>query len=62
MKVVIGNVQDEMFARAKAEFDSCIEKAYDFDGFMKALDNKHMVLTPWYALLLDLLMLYQNST
>ncbi len=36
-----------MLARARAEFDSCIEKALTWDDFMAALDRKHMVLAPW---------------
>ena len=36
-----------MFARAKAAFDACIERATTWDDFMAALDRKHMVLAPW---------------
>ena len=36
-----------MFARAKAAFDVCIERATNWDEFMAALDRKHMVLAPW---------------
>ena len=39
--------QDDMLARARAEFNSCIETATTWDDFMGALDRKHMVLAPW---------------
>ncbi|EFN57301.1 hypothetical protein CHLNCDRAFT_143908 [Chlorella variabilis] len=36
-----------MYARARASFDACVEQAADWDGFMAALERKHMVLAPW---------------
>lgn len=36
-----------MLAKARAEFDSCIETVHNFDDFMAALDRKHMCLAPW---------------
>jgi prolyl-tRNA synthetase len=40
-------LQNDMFAKAKAEFDSCIETVWEWDDFVPALDRKHMVLAPW---------------
>lgn len=42
-------LQADMLAKARAEFDSCIERVYNFDEFMAALDRKHMCLAPWCA-------------
>ena len=42
-------LQADMLAKARAEFDACIERVYDFDQFMAALDRKHMCLAPWCA-------------
>jgi prolyl-tRNA synthetase len=38
-----------MYARASKEFEDCKERTTTWDGFMAALDRKHMVLAPWYA-------------
>lgn len=46
--------QADMLAKARAEFDSCIETVHNFDDFMAALDRKHMCLAPWCARGLDL--------
>ena len=40
-----------MLARARAEFDSSIERTLTWDDFMAALDRKHMVLAPWCVLM-----------
>lgn len=45
-------MQSDMYNRAKEEYDSCIEKATNWDDFMAALGRKHMVLAPWSAFLL----------
>lgn len=42
-------LQADMLAKARAEFDSCIERVSTFDEFMAALDRKHMCLAPWCA-------------
>ncbi|PRW57585.1 proline--tRNA cytoplasmic isoform A [Chlorella sorokiniana] len=39
--------QAEMYAKARAEFDSCIERVTTWDDFMAALERKHMALAPW---------------
>ena len=39
-----------MLARARAQFDSSIERALTWEDFKAALDRKHMVLAPWCVL------------
>ncbi len=36
-----------MYAKARAEFDSCIERVTSWDEFMAALGRNHMALAPW---------------
>lgn len=45
--VLLEQIQGDMYARARAAFDGCIEVAYTWDDFMAALERKHMVLAPW---------------
>ena len=40
-------LQADMYARARRDFDACVERAATWDEFMAALDRKHMVLAPW---------------
>lgn len=40
-------MQADMFAKAKAKYDDCVEKVTTWDDFMAALNNKHMCLAPW---------------
>lgn len=40
-------IQHDMLAKAKKEFDSCIDVAYNWDDFKAALGKQHMVLAPW---------------
>lgn len=40
-------VQADMLERATAKFEECTETATTWDGFMAALDRKHMVMAPW---------------
>jgi len=40
-------LQADMLARSSTEFEQCKETATTWDGFMAALDRKHMVLAPW---------------
>lgn len=44
---LLDQVQVEMLARARKEFDDSIEKATTWDDFMAALNRHHMCLTPW---------------
>lgn len=44
---LLEEMQADMYARARASFDACVEQAADWDGFMAALERKHMVLAPW---------------
>lgn len=44
---LLSTIQNEMLQRAREKFDSCIERATNWDDFMQALERKHMVLTPW---------------
>jgi len=40
-------VQGDLYARARTAFDGCVERAYNWEDFMAALERKHMVLAPW---------------
>ncbi|KAK9805160.1 hypothetical protein WJX72_002679 [[Myrmecia] bisecta] len=44
---LLQQIQVDMLARARGEFDSCIERVTTWDAFMSALDRKHMALAPW---------------
>ena len=44
---MLDRIQQEMYQKAKGEFESCIEKVTTWNDFMAALDRKHMVLAPW---------------
>lgn len=39
--------QRTMYAKARTEYDACIERATTLDDFKAALNRKHMVLAPW---------------
>jgi prolyl-tRNA synthetase len=43
----MATIQKEMLARAVAERNSKITTCLDWAGFVPALEQKHMVLTPW---------------
>lgn len=45
--VLLEEIQRDMFAKAKKEFDECLETVYNFEDFMAALDRRHMCLAPW---------------
>lgn len=47
VSAMLEEIQDSMFQRAKAERDSRMKQAFDFDEFMKVLDGGNLVLTPW---------------
>jgi prolyl-tRNA synthetase len=47
LPVLLEEIQADMFTKAKATFDGCLEKATNWDDFMAAIDRKHMVLAPW---------------
>lgn len=44
---LLDTIQAEMLASKQAAFDACLETATDWDGFMAALNRRHMVLAPW---------------
>ena len=44
---ILEEMQAEMFARAKAKRDAAVVTVTSWDGFVAALDEKKMVLTPW---------------
>eukprot|EP01025_Chloroclados_australasicus_P066364 TRINITY_DN9135_c0_g1_i2.p1 TRINITY_DN9135_c0_g1~~TRINITY_DN9135_c0_g1_i2.p1 ORF type:complete len:737 (+),score=106.99 TRINITY_DN9135_c0_g1_i2:128-2338(+) len=44
---LLEKIQNDMYSKARAEFDSCVEQVTTWDDFMNALDNKHMALAPW---------------
>jgi len=44
---LMATIQKEMLARAVAERNSKITTCLDWAGFVPALEQKHMVLTPW---------------
>ena len=39
--------QDDLYAKARAAYDACLEKVTTWEEFTAALDRKHMVLAPW---------------
>ena len=39
--------QEDMLRERRQEFEDSIETLTSWDGFVTALDNKKMVLTPW---------------
>ena len=45
--MILEEMQAEMFARAKAKRDAAVVTVTSWDGFVAALDEKKMVLTPW---------------
>ncbi|PSC73094.1 prolyl-tRNA synthetase [Micractinium conductrix] len=44
---LLDQIQSDLFTKARAAFDGCVETALTWDDFMAALDRKHMVLAPW---------------
>ncbi|KAI7837371.1 hypothetical protein COHA_008810 [Chlorella ohadii] len=44
---LLEQIQADMYAKARAEFDSCIERVTSWDDFMAALGRNHMALAPW---------------
>lgn len=40
-------LQSSMYQKAKAERDDSIEKVTTWDGFMTAINRKHLALAPW---------------
>ena len=44
---LLEQIQGDMLARAKAQFDACVETETTWEGFMAALGRRHMVLAPW---------------
>ena len=46
---LLETIQTEMLERARGNFNACLERATNWEGFMAALDRKHMVLAPWCA-------------
>jgi len=47
VKETLADIQESMFQRAKAERDSRIGQALNFDEFMKVLDDGNLVMAPW---------------
>ena len=46
-RVTCCHAQADMYAKARAEFDGCIERVTTWDDFMAALGRNHMALAPW---------------
>ncbi|KAL3156197.1 hypothetical protein ABBQ32_012481 [Trebouxia sp. C0010 RCD-2024] len=46
---LLEQIQDDMLATRREEFEDSIVECKSWDGFVEALDNKKMVQTPWYA-------------
>ena len=44
---MLETMQSDMFQKAKAKMDACIDVARTWKEFMDALNRKHMVLAPW---------------
>ncbi len=44
---LLATIQADMLAAKQAAFDACLETATDWEGFMAALDRRHMCLAPW---------------
>ena len=44
-------MQADMLQRKRKQFDESIQTLHSWDGFVDALNNKKMVMTPWYAAL-----------
>ncbi len=40
-------LQEDMLQKRRDEFDNSIVTLTSWDGFVKALDEKKMVMTPW---------------
>lgn len=47
LTVLLLLVQDDMYDRARAKYDECVDRVTTWDAFMAALNNKHMALAPW---------------
>lgn len=43
----LDEIQKRMFQKAKNELDKRTFEAFDYDGFIKNIANKNIVLTPW---------------
>ena len=41
------SLQEDMLQTRRDEFEDSVEELTSWDGFVKALDNKKMVRTPW---------------
>jgi hypothetical protein len=41
------HLQADMLSAARQRYESCLEKVTNWDDFMAALNNRHMVLAPW---------------
>ena len=44
---LLRTVQQDMFARAKAKRDNKVVKVMSWEGFVPALEDNCLVLTPW---------------
>lgn len=44
---LLDSIQADMFAKAKAKMEDCIEVARTWEEFMEVLNRRHMVLAPW---------------
>jgi prolyl-tRNA synthetase len=44
---LLEEIQKDLLAAASERFNACVDKATNWDDFMAALNNKHMVLAPW---------------
>ena len=44
---LLEDIQNSLFEKAKKERDECIKKVLTWDEFIKALNDKKMVLAPW---------------
>lgn len=47
LKVTSRLLQDDMLHKKREEFERSIVKMTSWDGFVAALDDKKMVMTPW---------------
>jgi len=47
IQALLDTIQGDLYTRAKASFDSHIEKVYKWEDFVPALNAKNVILMPW---------------
>jgi prolyl-tRNA synthetase len=47
VKALLDTIQNEMFSKAKATYDSCLKEVTQWDDVVPTLDNKCIVVMPW---------------